>query len=83
MNTELTEREQKLVDYIQKLLVMISIQATYIQAQRKWWEWLLNNMSNMKSNDLETDLIGYLNSEFGLDYRKMSEEELFENKDKA
>jgi hypothetical protein len=77
MEKEVTEREQKLLGYIKSLLVMVSIQATYIQYHKRIRDWLLDNMTNMKANELETDLIGYLNSEFGLEYEKVTEEELF------
>ncbi len=83
MNTELTEREQKLLDYIQKLMVMLSILSASAEHNRRMWRWMADEMNNMGASEIEKDLLDYLKSEFNLNYRKVTDDELFGNNNKT
>jgi len=83
MNTELTEREQKLLDYIQKLMVMLSILSAFAEHNRRMWKWMADEMNNMGASEIEKDLFDYLKSEFNLNYRKVTDDELFGNNNKT
>lgn len=74
MNTQLTERERKLLYYIRQLLNIISIQSVYLQYMEKMRIWLHDNMEQIDIETMEFDLIEYLDSEFGLKYKKNNRE---------
>ena len=81
MNTKLTERERELLYYIQQLLNIISIQSVYLQYMEKMRIWLHDNMKQIDTETIELDLIEYLDSEFGLKYKKITEKDIFKSSD--
>lgn len=81
MNAKLTEREQELLYYIQQLLNIISIQSVYLQYMEKMRTWLHDNMKQIDTETIEFDLIEYLDSEFGLKYKKITEKDIFKSSD--
>ncbi len=83
MNAKLTEREQELLYYIQQLLNIISIQSVYLQYMEKMRTWLHDNMKQIDTETIEFDLIEYLDSEFGLKYKKITEKDIFESNDNS
>lgn len=83
MNTELTEREQKLLEYVQRLIIVLSILSAYAENHRYIFNWMTNEMNNIRAKELEDDLVDYLKTEFNLDYRKVTDDELFGNNNKT
>jgi hypothetical protein len=77
MEQELTERERKLVEYIQRLLVVISVFSTFAMSADKMLHWLNSNLMNIDSENLEKELVEYLESEYGLEYHRMTDAEIF------
>ena len=83
MNTELTEREQKLLEYVQRLITVLSILSAYAEYHRRVLTWLTNELNHIEACEFEKDLLDYLRSEFNLDYRKVTDDELFGNNNKT
>ncbi len=68
---DLTEREKKLIEYIQICMTIISMMSTYRLGIYKWCEWLDKIALEYKMADKETEILEYLKSEFGLNYTKI------------
>ena len=79
MNTELTEREQKILEYVQRLIIVLSILSAYAENHRYIFNWMTNEMNNIRADDL----VDYLKTEFNLNYRKVTDDELFGNNNKT
>ncbi len=65
---EMTEREKKLVEYLQFCVRCFGLFGLYAKGVTDWYSWLAKYTTEVKIGDMETEILDYLKLEFGLDY---------------
>jgi hypothetical protein len=78
MNTERTKREQKLIECIKQLFRLITAQSIYFQTSERNRNWILTEMNELTAKDIEFDILNYLHDEFGIEYTKLTDKDIFE-----
>lgn len=77
--TEPTEREQKLIEYVKFLINIISAQAWLINTYfKRGFKWYVDIADKEEWGIKQSELIDYLKSEFGVEYRKITDEDFKE-----
>jgi hypothetical protein len=78
---KITEREQKLLDVIKKLINIITIWGIYEDKTKKLRVWAYESMKEVGlTNEFQDEMLHMMENEFGIKYTKLNPETLEEVK---